>query len=212
MNRIESVIKDEPEILAMYRAAMLGVEGGDTTHNNVIGASTPQGNSRAYSIDRVKREAPNFAARVRGIAPERLCFAPVVPLSRHLGRLACADIYLDAWPCNAHTTASEALWMGVPVVSLAGNTFAQRVGASLLHAAGLDELICSDAASYSQQVLALAEQPQRRAAMRQQLQAQRASCSLFDGPGQARHLEALVHRMWQRAVSGQAPEHLEARS
>lgn len=152
------------------------------------------------------------AARVRGISPERLCFAPVVPLSRHLGRLACADIYLDAWPCNAHTTASEALWMGVPVVSLVGSTFAQRVGASLLHAAGLDELACTDVPGYRQQVLALADQPQRRAALRRQLQAQRATCDLFDGPAQARHLEALLQRMWQRAVSGQPPEHLEARA
>ena len=72
-------------------------------------------------------------------------FAPLLPLpTRHLSRLAWADLYLDAWPCNAHTTAGEALWVGVPVVTLIGETFAQRVAASLLHAVRLDELVCSD--------------------------------------------------------------------
>ncbi len=85
------------------------------------------------------------AARARGIDPQRLLFAPLVPLQQHLSRLACADLYLDAWPCNAHTTAGEALWVGVPVVTLQGQAFAQRVASSLLHAVQLDELVCHDA-------------------------------------------------------------------
>ena len=102
------------------------------------------------------------AASERGIDPRRLVFAPLLPLQQHLSRLACADIYLDAWPCNAHTTASEALWVGVPVVTLSGPTFAQRVAASLLHAVELDELVCHDLAGYRDKVLALADDASRR--------------------------------------------------
>ena len=89
-----------------------------------------------------------------------------MPLQQHLSRLACADLYLDAWPCNAHTTAGEALWVGVPVVTLQGRTFAQRVAASLLHAVQLDELVCHDMDGYRDTVLALAADAPRRAALR----------------------------------------------
>ena len=150
------------------------------------------------------------AAQARGIGPERLLFAPLVPLADHLSRLACADIYLDAWPCNAHTTAGEALWAGVPVVTLQGETFAQRVAASLLHQVGLDEWVCADRESYRAHVLSLAGDAPRRAVIRQHLQAQRSVSPLFDGAGFARDLERLYLRMWARATSGLAPEHLEA--
>ena len=150
------------------------------------------------------------AARERGIAPERLLFAPIVPLADHLSRLACADIFLDTWPCNGHTTVGEALWCGVPVVTLIGQTFAQRVAASLLHQVELDEWVCRDGASYGAQVLALAADPARRAAIRERLHSQRSASPLFDGRRFARDIEALYQRMWQRAVSGAAPEHLAA--
>ena len=150
------------------------------------------------------------AARARGIGPERLLFAPMVTPQGHLSRLACADIYLDAWPCNAHTTASEALWCGVPVVTIKGATFAQRVAASVLQAVGLDELVCDDTSAYAQQVVALAHDAARRAALREHLHAQRAVSPLFDGAGFARDIEALYQRMWQRAVAGLPPEHLPA--
>jgi len=150
------------------------------------------------------------AARERGIAPERLAFAPLLPLQEHLSRLACADIYLDAWPCNAHTTAGEALWVGVPVVTVRGATFAQRVAASLLHQVGLGELVCDRAAGYVEQVVALAGDAPRRAALRMHLAAQRSASPLFDGVAFARDIEALYQRMWARAVAGLPPEHLPA--
>ncbi len=150
------------------------------------------------------------AAQARGIGPERLFFAPLVPLADHLSRLACADIYLDAWPCNAHTTAGEALWAGVPVVTLKGETFAQRVAASLLRQVGLDEWVCVDPESYRAQVLALAGDAPRRDAIRQHLRAQRSASPLFDGARFACDLEKLYLRMWDRATSGVAPDHLEA--
>ena len=149
-------------------------------------------------------------ARARGVDARRLVFAPLLPLQQHLDRLACADIYLDAWPCNAHTTAGEALWVGVPVVTLIGDTFAQRVAASLLHALQLDELVCSDIAAYRAQVLALAGDAERRAALKRHLALQRDSNTLFDGAAFARDLEALLQRMWQQALRGAPPQHLAA--
>jgi len=149
-------------------------------------------------------------AAARGIAPGRIVFAPLLPPAEHLARLAHADVYLDAWPCNAHTTASEALWVGVPVVTLQGATFAQRVAASLLHAVALDELVCGDVGAYRDTVLALAADASRRERLRAHLLQQRTASPLFDGERCARDLEQLFLRMWERAVQGLAPEHLPA--
>jgi predicted O-linked N-acetylglucosamine transferase (SPINDLY family) len=156
------------------------------------------------------RDTLSAAARERGIAPERLVFAPLLPLQDHLSRLAHADLYLDAWPCNAHTTAGEALWVGVPVVTLRGTTFAQRVAASLLHTVGLDELVSTDADAYTALATALAEDAPRRAALRAHLVRQRREGVLFDGALFARDIEALYLRMWERAAAGKPPEHLPA--
>ena len=150
------------------------------------------------------------AAQARGIDAQRLVFAPLLPVQDHLSRLACADVYLDAWPCNAHTTASEALWCGVPVVTVRGATFAQRVAASLLHNVALDELVCDDTAAYRDAVLALAADPLRRAQLRAHLIAERSASPLFDGALRARDLEQLYRRRWARCQQGLAPEHLPA--
>ena len=150
------------------------------------------------------------AAAERGIGAERLVFAPLLPLEGHLSRLAHADIYLDAWPCNAHTTAGEALWVGVPVVTIEGPTFAQRVASSLLRTSGLPELVCGDVDAYRATVVALAGDPDRRAALRARLQAERSTNRLFDGAAFAADIEQLYRRMWQRAVAGERPEHLPA--
>jgi predicted O-linked N-acetylglucosamine transferase (SPINDLY family) len=155
------------------------------------------------------QSALTAAAAARGIDASRLVFAPVLPANQHLSRLSAADVFLDAWPCNAHTTASEALWAGVPPVTVVGETFAQRVAASLLQASGLGELVCRDVAHYEQTVLQLAAQPQRRDALRTQLMAQRQH-PLFDGARFARDIEALYQRMWARAVAGLPPDHLAA--
>jgi len=150
------------------------------------------------------------AARERGIAAERLVFAPLLPLQGHLSRLGCVDVFLDTWPCNGHTTVGEALWVGVPVITLQGRTFAQRVAASLLHAVGLDELVATDVAGYTARAIALAADAPRRAALRAHLVAQRSAGRLFDGAGFARDIEALFLRMWQRALAGKPPAHLDA--
>jgi predicted O-linked N-acetylglucosamine transferase (SPINDLY family) len=150
------------------------------------------------------------AAVQRGIDPARLVFAPCLPAELHLARLGAADVFLDAWPCNAHTTASEALWVGLPPVTLIGETFAQRVAASLLHASGLPELVCRDVAHYEHTVAQLVAQPALRRQLHSRLVAQRAGHRLFDGARFARDIEALYQRMWARAVAGQPPAHLPA--
>jgi predicted O-linked N-acetylglucosamine transferase (SPINDLY family) len=156
------------------------------------------------------RAALEAAARARGIDPARLLWAPLVAADAHLQRLACADVFLDTWPCNAHTTASEALWCGVPVVTLQGRVFAQRVAASLLRTVGLDETVCADVGAYEHTVVALAGDTARRAALRARLVAARDTSALYDAPRFARDFEALLLRMWQRAIAGLAPDHLPA--
>jgi predicted O-linked N-acetylglucosamine transferase (SPINDLY family) len=150
-------------------------------------------------------------ARQRGIDERRLVFAPLLPVHQHLSRLACADIFLDTWPCNAHTTAGEALWVGVPVVTVCGKGFAQRVAASLLHCLQLDDLACRNASDYEHTVVQLAADADRRAALKSRLLTQVPGHRLFDGAAFARDNEALLQRMWQRAVQGLPPAALEAR-
>ena len=98
----------------------------------------------------------------------------------------------------------------MPVVTIKGATFAQRVAASVLHAVGLDELVCDDVPAYTQQVVTLAHDAPRRAALREHLHTQRAASPLFDGAAFARDIEALYRRMWVRAAAGLPPEHLPA--
>jgi predicted O-linked N-acetylglucosamine transferase (SPINDLY family) len=147
-------------------------------------------------------------AAARGIDPQRLIFAPKRPYAEHLARLRNADLFLDTLPYNAHTTASDALWAGVPLVTCPGETFASRVAASLLHAAGLPELIAPSLEDYEALALRLAQQPEALAALKQKLDAQRTRCPLFDSLRFARALEALYERMVERFRSGQPPDHL----
>ncbi len=149
-------------------------------------------------------------AQARGIAAERLVFAPKVAMAEHLQRLGAADLALDSWPCNGHTTTSDALSAGVPVVTLMGEGFSERVAASLLHAAGLDSLVCHDVASYVDTACRLGRDAPARQRLRERLP--EALGPLFDAPRLARELEALYLRMWQRAVAGLQPAALPAES
>nr|WP_295085378.1 UDP-N-acetylglucosamine-peptide N-acetylglucosaminyltransferase [uncultured Roseateles sp.] len=145
----------------------------------------------------------------RGIAAERLIFAPRLPMREHLQRLSAADLALDSWPCNGHTTTSDVLAAGVPVLSLQGETFTQRVAASILYTAGLDELVCRSAQDYIDRACALGEQPKKLQELRAQVLKGRQA--LFDAPRFARELEDLLLRMWQRAKAGLAPAALPAK-
>jgi predicted O-linked N-acetylglucosamine transferase (SPINDLY family) len=150
--------------------------------------------------DNLRREAA-----ARGVAPDRLVFAPRQPVPDHLARHALADLFLDTFPYNAHTTASDALWMGLPVLTRAGRSFASRVAASLLHAVGLPELITHDLAQYEQLALELARGPARLAAMRHHLAAARATAPLFDIDRRRREIETAYRLMWELHQRGEAP-------
>ena len=116
----------------------------------------------------------------RGIEPRRLVFAPRLPLERHLGRMAAADLFLDTLPYNAHTTASDALWVGLPVLTCAGETLASRVAGSLLHAIGLPELVTGSMEQYERLALRLAGEPAYLQSLRQKLMRNRSTATLFD--------------------------------
>jgi predicted O-linked N-acetylglucosamine transferase (SPINDLY family) len=131
-----------------------------------------------------------------------------MPLAEHLARHRCADLFLDTLPYNAHTTASDALWAGLPVLTCAGEAFASRVGASLLDAVGLPDLITTSLADYEALALTLATSPERLAALRQRLIGNRSTAPLFDTPRFARHLEAAYVEMHERSLAGLPPDHI----
>jgi predicted O-linked N-acetylglucosamine transferase (SPINDLY family) len=138
------------------------------------------------------------AAAELGVDPERLVFAKAAALDVHLARHQLADLFLDTLPYNAHATASDALWAGLPVLTRRGSAFAGRVAASLLTAAGLPELIAETAEEYEGLALALARDPIRLKALRDRLAAGRTTAALFDTPRLARDLEALI-ASWLRS-------------
>ncbi|WP_088284528.1 UDP-N-acetylglucosamine-peptide N-acetylglucosaminyltransferase [Ideonella sp. A 288] len=145
-------------------------------------------------------------AMARGVAPHRLVFAPHLPQDEHLARLPLADLVLDTLPCNAHTTASDALWAGVPMLTCAGDTFASRVAGSLLHAVGLPELVTHSLDDYAALAVALATDAPRLAALRARLEVLRRDAPLFDVPAYTTDLESLYDAMWRRHCSGLPPQ------
>lgn len=148
-------------------------------------------------------------AQAHGVAPERLVFAPRVgAMSDHLARYRLADLFLDTLPYNAHTTACDALWAGVPVLTHTGQSFASRVATSLLHAAGVPELVTDSFEAYEQLAAELAANPARLTAIRNKLAAEKDSSPLFDTRSLTRHMEALYTEMHLRALAGLPPCHL----
>jgi protein O-GlcNAc transferase len=142
----------------------------------------------------------------RGVNPDRLVFAPRAASPDHLARQRLADLFLDTLPYNAHTTASDALWAGLPVLTCAGETFAGRVAGSLLHAVGLPELVTHSLQDYETLALRLASEPMALSALRQRLLAQRLTAPLFDITRTTRDLEMAFMRMWDTWTSGAEPE------
>lgn len=147
-------------------------------------------------------------AVLHGVAAGRLIFAERVTRPAHLARHRLADLFLDTWYYNAHTTASDSLRAGVPVLTCPGSTFASRVSASLLRCLGLTELISEDRAAYAAQALRLARQPEVLAGLRQRLAIEREHGPLFDPQRFVRALESAYQMMWQVRLSGLAPRPL----
>jgi protein O-GlcNAc transferase len=144
-------------------------------------------------------------AQARGVDPERLIFAGRSNLAEHLARHQLADLFLDTLPYNAHTTGSDALWAGVPIVTCLGNAFAGRVGASLLRSVGVPELVTTNFTDYEALALRLACEPALLAGFRQQIVRSLDTCPLFDTDRFRRHIEAAYTTMWEIWQRGEAP-------
>lgn len=144
-------------------------------------------------------------AEASGVSRERIIFAPKLANPYHLARYALADIFLDTTPYGAHTTASDALWMGVPVLTLAGRAFASRVCGSLVSAAGLPELVCDSPEAYVELAVGLAGNPRGVAGLKAKLEANRATCDLFNMEKLTARLEDLYLGMCQAHQAGERP-------
>jgi protein O-GlcNAc transferase len=157
--------------------------------------------ANSSAVLNLRREAER-----RGIAPERLIFAHRLPLADHLARSKQANLFLDTLPYNAHTTASDALWAGVPLLTCLGETFPGRVAASLLRAVGLSELITSSLGDYEALALKLAHDSALLSAIKNKLVRNSYAYPLFDTARFTRHIEAAFVTMWERYQKGEAPK------
>jgi predicted O-linked N-acetylglucosamine transferase (SPINDLY family) len=142
----------------------------------------------------------------QGVSADRLIFAPRVQPENHLSRLRLADLFLDSLPYNAHTTASDALWAGVPLLTCRGATFPGRVAASLLNAVQMPELITDRLEDYERSAMDLATDPNRMRVLREKLARNRILAPLFDTQRFCRHIESAYRTMWQKWQAGKKPE------
>ncbi len=157
----------------------------------------------ARAVGNLRKEA-----ECRGVDPNRLIFASYMPLPDHLARHSCADLFLDTLPYNAHTTASDALWSGLPVLTQIGETFAGRVAASLLTAIGLPELITSTPQAYEDLAIELATNPEKLAAIKRKVADNRLTTPLFDTQVFTQHIERAYQAIYERYQTGLSPDHL----
>ena len=141
-------------------------------------------------------------ASERGVSPDRIIFAGRLPVESHLGRLQLADLALDTWPYNSHTTGADALWCGVPMITCMGDTFPSRVAASLVTAAGIPELIAGSPEHYYELALRLTLEPDALGLVREKLSVGRSNCALFDTPRFTSDLERLYRAMWDNHLDG----------
>ena len=155
------------------------------------------------AADNLRREA-----EARGVEPARLLFARRMPLPEHLARHRAADLFIDTLPYNAHTTASDALWAGLPVLTCMGESFAGRVAASLLNAVGLPELITATQEQYEAMAVALAGNATRLAELKEKLSRNRLTTPLFDTERFTKHLEDAYTQMYRRHQAGLSAEHI----
>ncbi len=150
--------------------------------------------------DNLRRETSRL-----GVDPQRLVFCPRLPLRDYLARYRLADLFIDTLPYNAHTTAADALWAGLPVLTLPGNSMASRVAASLLHAANLDDLVAASAEEYRARVISLVRDPEQIAALKQRVRTTARSSPLFDTTRFTRNFETALEYMAGRSRAGLAP-------
>ncbi|OAI43347.1 hypothetical protein AYO42_01765 [Rhizomicrobium sp. SCGC AG-212-E05] len=147
------------------------------------------------------------AAEQLGVSGDRILLAPFVAADKHRERLACADLFLDSLPCNAHTTASDALWAGLPLLTRCGSSFSGRVASSLLHAIGLPELVTETSEQFETLAIRLATNPSELDSLRMKLRANRLDAPLFNTDLFRTQIEAAYAKMWDRFSNGLPPEH-----
>jgi predicted O-linked N-acetylglucosamine transferase (SPINDLY family) len=155
----------------------------------------------SFAVDNLLKEA-----RFRGVNPNRLIFAERMDLDQHLPRYRLADLFLDTFPYNAHTTANDSLWAGLPVLTLMGQSFASRVASSLLQAIELPELICHTHAEYEAKAIELALNPQKLADLKKKLANNQKTTPLFNGFQITRNIELAYTSVYQRYQKGLTPE------
>jgi protein O-GlcNAc transferase len=189
--------KISPREFDMWMGILLKVEGSVLWLRN----------SNAWSEDNLCMEA-----EIRGVDPSRLIFAGRVPMEEHLARHKLADLFLDTFNVNAHTTASEALWAGLPIVTMAGKGSTSRAAASLLTAVGLPELITQTEKDYETLILQLANHPEQLTQIRQKLADNRLSTPLFDTELYTKHLEDGYQQAYQRYFDGKLPKAILCKS
>jgi predicted O-linked N-acetylglucosamine transferase (SPINDLY family) len=186
-----TVYKISPEVFDIWMRLLHGVKG------SILWLTFAD----PMAIENLQREAS-----ARGIAPERIVFGSwVKERADHLARLQLADLFLDTQPYNAHTTACDALWVGLPLVTRLGNTFPARVAASLLGAMNLPELVTRSLDEYEQTARTLALNPDKLADVKAKLARNRDTAPLFDTPRFTRNLESAYVTMWERYQTGLAP-------
>ena len=157
--------------------------------------------------DALKINLSNEAKNL-GIDPSRLIFAKRLAVSEHLGRHTFADLFLDTFPYNAHTTASEALWSGLPILTLQGKSFASRVASSLLRAMDLPELICQSQDEYKSKAIFLAKNPSEISALKMKISQNKSSSPLFNTQLMTHNLESAYTKMYQAYLDGRNPDHI----
>ncbi|HUI59731.1 MAG TPA: hypothetical protein VLX90_05885, partial [Steroidobacteraceae bacterium] len=189
-----SVYKITPELFARWMRILKAVDGSvlwllaedDTASANLRSAATKA-----------------------GVDAQRLIFGHRLLSPEHLARHRLADLFIDTFPCNAHTTASDSLWAGLPLLTCAGESFCARVAASLLNAVGLPELIASSPLQYEELAIKLAREPARLAELRSRLANNRLTAPLFDTEAFTRHLEDAYRQMYERYQADLPPDHLQ---
>ncbi len=182
--------KITPEVFASWMTILLAVP------NSVLWL--------LESTGEVSSRLRNLAAQT-GVSPERLIFGQKKSNPPHLARYALADLFLDTFPYGAHTTAADALWMGVPVLTVPGLSFASRVCSSLVSAAGIGDMICNDLGAYAAKAIELGRNPKALDDLKQKLIAERGSCLLFNTPFLVQKLEDLYRGMWEDYKCGRLP-------
>jgi predicted O-linked N-acetylglucosamine transferase (SPINDLY family) len=167
-------------------------------------------NSLLWMLGERPESNSNFIDSVAkaGVDPARVIFAPRATYNDHIARMPAADLGLDTFPCNGHTTTSDALWAGLPVLTKKGTNFASRVSESLLNALGIPELVATNDADFINMAVRLSQNPDELLAIRQRIHANRLMAPLFDSERSARHVEAAYRMMIERAAQGLPPDHL----